>query len=269
VDPTLGEWLNLLLRWVHVFTGILWIGQTWLFTFFENHLQRVEPPRGNVSGELWLVHSGGYYQVEKQKAEVLPQNLHWFKWEAAITWLSGLSLLLLVYYAGGLLVDDRVADISVATAAGGGILSLVLGWFVYEGLCRSPLRRNDLAFGIVGYAAIVAAGSLLLLFLSGRAAYLHVGAMLGTIMTANVWGKIIPGQRRMVASLQRGESPDLELGEEAKARSRHNTYIVVPVVFLMLSSHFPTISYGHAHAAAMLAVFVLMGLAAAHFARSR
>jgi uncharacterized membrane protein len=144
-----------------------------------------------------------------------------------------------------------------------------VGYVVYEALCRSPLGKNDRLFAVVGFATIVAAGYGLLQVLSGRAAYMHVGAMLGTIMAANVWFTIIPGQRAMVCALREGRPPDLARGEEAKQRSRHNTYIVVPVVFLMLSSHFPTISYGHAHAGAMLGLFVLMGLVAAHFARTR
>jgi uncharacterized membrane protein len=270
VDPALGEWLNLLLRWFHVFAGILWIGQTWLFTWFEAHFEGPVPPRANVSGELWMVHSGGFYVVEKQKTpELLPRTLHWFRWEAALTWLSGLGLLLLVYYAGGLLVDERVADISVATAAAVGLGLLVVAWFVYDALCRTALGRSEAGLAVTGFLLIVAVAFGLTRVLSGRAAYMHVGAMLGTLMAANVWVRILPAQRRMIAAREGGAAPDLALGEQAKLRSKHNTFMVVPLVLIMISNHFPTISYGHRHNWLMLALFVLLGFGAAKLARER
>jgi uncharacterized membrane protein len=270
VDPALSEWLNLLLRWVHVFAGILWIGQTWLFTWFEAHFEAPDPPRPNVSGELWMVHSGGFYVVEKQKTpELLPRTLHWFRWEAALTWLSGLSLLLLVYYAGGLLVDDRVADISVTTAAAIGLGLLVVSWPVYDGLCRTPLGRSETGLAAAGFALILVVAFGLTRVLSGRAAYIHVGAMLGTLMTANVWQRILPAQRQMIAVRKSGATPEPGLGDEAKLRSKHNTFMVVPLVLIMISNHFPTISYGHRYNWLMLGFFVLLGWGAAKAVRER
>ena len=270
MDPAFSEWLNLLLRWFHVFAGILWIGQTWLFTWFESHFEPPTPARPNVSGELWMVHSGGFYVVEKQETpERLPKTLHWFRWEAALTWLSGLGLLLLVYYAGGLLVDDRVADIGVATAGAIGLGLLVAAWFVYDGLCHTPLGRSDLGLAASGFCLIVAVAFGLSRVLSGRAAYMHVGAMLGTLMAANVWVRILPAQRRMIATRKGGAVPDPSLGEQAKLRSKHNTYMVVPVVLIMISNHFPTISYGHRYSWLMLGFFVLLGWGAAKVVRER
>jgi uncharacterized membrane protein len=269
VDPVPGEWLNLLLRWFHVFAGILWIGQTWLFTWFEAHFEP-SPGPSDVAGELWMVHSGGFYKVEKHQApQVLPRTLHWFRWEAALTWISGMGLLLLVYYAGGLLVDDRVADIGVGTASGIGLGLLVGSWFVYDALCRSPLGRSGVGLAAAGLLLILALAFGLTRVLSGRAAYMHVGAVLGTLMAANVWMRILPAQRRMIALAQGGATRDPALGEQAKLRSKHNTFMVVPLVFIMLSNHFPTISYGHRYNWLLLGAFVLLGWGAARVVRER
>jgi uncharacterized membrane protein len=269
VDPVPSEWLNLLLRWFHVFAGILWIGQTWLFTWFEAHFEPA-PAREGAAPELWMVHSGGFYRVEKHEtSQVLPRTLHWFRWEAALTWISGMGLLLLVYYAGGLLVDDRVADISVATAASIGLALLVVSWFVYDALCHTPLGRSEVGLAVSGFALILALTFGLTRVLSGRAAYMHVGAVLGTLMAANVWVRILPAQRRMIALVSGGGAPDPALGAQAKLRSKHNTFMVVPLVFIMLSSHFPTISYGHRHNWLMLGAFVLLGWGAAKVVRER
>ena len=270
MDPTLSEGLNLLLRWFHVFAGILWIGQTWLFTWFEAHFTPPEPDRPNVAGELWMVHSGGFYQVLKQRRpERLPKTLHWFRFEAALTWLSGMGLLLLVYYAGGLLVDERVADISTASAAGIGLALLVLGWLAYDSLCRSRLGRSGAALAAAGFALLLAVAFGLTHVLSGRAAYMHVGALLGTLMAANVWLRILPAQRLLVAVSRQGGVGDPGLAEQAKLRSKHNTYMVVPLVLVMLSNHFPTLSYGHAYNWLLLGGYLLLGFAAARWARER
>jgi uncharacterized membrane protein len=269
LDPVPSEWLNLLLRWFHVFAGILWIGQTWLFTWFEAHF---EPPPlpGGAAGELWMVHSGGLYKVEKHEApKVFPRTLHWFRWEAALTWMSGMGLLLLVYYAGGLLVDDRVAEISLATAAAIGLGVLIVSWFAYDALCHTRLGRSELGLAFTGFLLIVGLAFGLTRVLSGRAAYMHVGAVLGTLMAANVWVRILPAQRRMIALAGGGSGGGSALGAQAKLRSKHNTFMVVPLVFIMLSSHFPTISYGHRYNWLMLGVFVLIGWAAAKIVRSR
>jgi len=268
MDATLSEWMNLLVRWFHVMAAILWIGQTWLFTWFEAHFTPPDPPRANVGGELWMVHSGGFYLVQKQKApEILPRTLHWFRFEAAFTWLSGLVLLVIVYYAGGILLDDRVSSIGQGTAIAIGLGLLPVAWLVYDLLCQSPLGRSEVATAAVGFVLIMAVAWGLLHTFSARAAYIHVGAMLGTLMVANVWQRILPAQRRMVAAARERGAPLPGLADQAKLRSKHNTFMVVPLLFIMLSSHFPTVSYGHEHAWLRLGLFVLLGWGAAKVAR--
>ena len=262
----LDEWLNLLLRWGHVFAGILWIGQTWLFLWMD---LRFEDKDENPGGQLFMVHSGGFYVVEKQKAlATLPKTLHWFKWEAGLTWLTGLALLLLVYYRGGLLVagDSEVAP-KAAMIVGLGLLPLA--WIVYDQIWQRFSGRADAAGMAVSFLLIVGVAFGLTRVLSERAAWMHVGAMLGTLMASNVWLRIIPAQEEMVASIRDGRPPDASLGERAKERSRHNTFMVVPLLLIMLSNHFPTITYGQKYSWAALAVVILGGWAAAAFLRKR
>jgi uncharacterized membrane protein len=240
------EWLNLVLRWVHVFAGILWVGTTFYFTWLDGRFSELEKQATNTDDSanpkrhIWMVHSGGFYVVEKQKQPAaMPGQLHWFRWEAALTWLSGLLLYFLVYYHGGLLVETEGARITPTMAV---ILSLVLlavGWAVYDLLWSSKLFANERVGAVVSYALIVLTTYGLFQFFASRAACLQLGAMLGTIMSANVWMRILPAQRRMVAALTAGKAPDLAEGQRAKLRSKHNTFIVVPVIFLMLSPHFP------------------------------
>src|SRR5262245_27510450 len=172
MDATLSEWINLLVRWFHVMAGILWIGQTWLFTWFEGHFTLPDPPRENVGGELWMVHSGGFYVVQKQKVpEILPRTLHWFRFEAAFTWLSGLVLLAVVYYHGGILRDDQVSPIGQGAAVALGLGVLPAAFLVYDALCRSPAGRSDVAVGALGFTLIMAGAWGLLHVFSARAAY--------------------------------------------------------------------------------------------------
>ncbi len=268
MDATLSEWTNLLVRWFHVMAGILWIGQTWLFTWFEGHFAPPEPPRANVAGELWMVHSGGFYVVQKQKVpEILPRTLHWFRFEAAFTWLSGLVLLVVVYYHGGILRDERVSSIGEGAAIALGLAVLPVAFLVYDALCRSPAGRSDVAVGALGFVLVMAGAWGLLSVFSARAAYMHVGAALGTVMVANVWERILPAQRQLVEAARKGGAPDPALAEAAKRRSKHNTFMVVPLLFIMLSNHFPTISYGHEHPWLRLGLFVLLGFGAAKVAR--
>jgi len=268
MDATLSEWTNLLVRWYHVMTAILWIGQTWLFTWFEGHFTPAEPPQDNVAGELWMVHSGGFYLVQKQKVpRILPRTLHWFRWEAALTWMSGLVLLTVVYYAGGILRDERVSTIGEGPAIALGLGLLPAAWLVYDFLCRSPVGRSEPATAAVGFLLIMGTAWGLLSVFSARAAYMHVGAALGTLMVANVWDRILPAQRRMVAAAREGVASDPGLAAQAKLRSKHNTFMVVPLLFIMLSNHFPTVSYGHEHAWLRLGLFVLLGWGAAKVAR--
>lgn len=258
-----SEWLNLAVRWIHVFAGILWIGQTYFFAWLDRRLRA-----GQGEGDrVWMVHSGGFYVVGKQAASEQSARLRWFKWEAALTWLSGMVLLVIVYYMGGVLLDADVADIGLGTGIVIGVGSLVLAWVLYDLLWLSPLGRAAPLAAAISYVLVVAVAYGLTQVLSGRAAYMHVGAMLGTIMAANVWMRILPAQRRMVAALREGRSPDAALAERAKLRSKHNTYMVVPVVFVMISNHFPA-TYGHPQGWLLLAALLLVGAGAAHWLRS-
>jgi len=266
------EWLNLLVRWLHVITGIAWIGASFYFVWLDNSIR---PPaagselaKKGVAGELWAVHGGGFYNPQKYlvaPAE-LPKELHWFKWEAYSTWLSGFALLTIAYYfnAQAMMVDKSVADLSSAQAIGIGIATLVIGWTVYDLLCRSPLARHELWFGVTIFALIVGAAWVLTHLLSGRAAYIHVGAMIGTIMVANVLMLIIPGQRKMVEAMAAGRLPDPRHGQKAKQRSVHNNYFTLPVLFIMISNHY-AMTYRHQYAWLVLAMIMAAGVFIRHF----
>lgn len=259
------EWLQLALRWSHVFAGILWIGQTYLFTFLDRCFEDSEE---NPGGEVFLVHSGGFYRVEKRTTlATMPRTLHWFKYEAAYTWLSGLTLLVLVYHMGGLMGADP--DQSRWPAIAWGLGAIGVAWIAYDQLWQRALGRFDRAAVFLSYAALVAIAGTLLHVMSARAAYMHVGALMGTVMVANVWERILPSQRRMVAAVRRGETPDPALGAMAKARSKHNTFLVVPVVFTMIASHFPIATYGSDHPLGVLAALIVVGWAAAWWVRRR
>ncbi|WP_371763618.1 urate hydroxylase PuuD [Massilia sp.] len=270
--PYVLEWMNMLVRWLHVITGIAWIGASFYFVWLDNSLR---PPaagsdlaKKGVAGELWAVHGGGFYNPQKYlvaPAE-LPAELHWFKWEAYSTWLSGFALLVIVYWlnAQAMMVDRSVADLSSWQAIGLGLGSLVAGWVVYDLLCRSPLGKHDLAFGVVVFALLVGAAWVLTHFLSGRAAYIHVGAMIGTIMVANVAMVIIPGQRKMVEAMRAGSTPDPVHGIRGKQRSVHNNYFTLPVLFIMISNHF-AMTYRHPHAWAVLGAIMAAGVFIRHF----
>jgi uncharacterized membrane protein len=247
------EWLNLALRWTHVFAGIMWVGATYYFTWLDRRFHTTDPD------EVWMVHSGGFYVVNKTKKPSPEHTLHWFKYEALITWLSGLLLLIVVYYIGGLLVSEQ----NFKVAAMWGIGVIVIGWIVYDLLWLSPLPEPLLI--VVSYAAIVALAWWLPHVMSARAAYLHIGAMMGTMMAANVWMRIIPGQKKMVADVNAGREPDQRLADRAKFRSKHNTYMVWPVVFIMISNHFPVATRGYEWT--VLAVLTLVGWGIAHVIR--
>jgi len=271
ISPTLSEWLNLILRWIHVFAGIMWVGTTYYFTWLDARLSEEEKAVRNTgeTAQIWMVHSGGFYVVEKRKVpDLVSRTLHWFRWEAGTTWLSGFALLVLVYYiGGGALVDTDVSDISVGAAIGVGIGVLVVGWLVYDLMMLSPLRKNEKAFAVIAYLMIVGVTYGLCRVFSGRAAYIHVGALLGTIMAANVWMRILPAQKKMIAALNAGQKPDDALSAQAKLRSKQNTFMAVPVVFIMISNHFPGVAYGDQYNWAVLAVLILLGWVAAKFIR--
>ncbi|HEX9493321.1 MAG TPA: urate hydroxylase PuuD [Thermoanaerobaculia bacterium] len=258
----LNEWLNLAFRWTHVFAGIMWIGQTYFFTWLDHRLHE--------EGNVWMVHSGGFYVVQKQGAgALLPQRLHWFKWEAALTWISGFLLLGLVYYNGGLMVDDSVRRMQPSTAAWLSIAWLAVAWFVYDFLWISPMKKNEAAGVVVSYLVLVGAIFAATRIFSARAAYMQIGAMLGTFMAANVWVRILPAQRQLIAAAKEGREPDLRLADRAKQRSKQNTFMVLPVVFIMISNHFPVATYGNRYNWEILAALVLVGWGAAKIIRTR
>ena len=271
IDPTINEWLNLILRWIHVFAGIMWVGTTYYFTWLDARLTE-EEKAAHATGtpaQIWMVHSGGFYVVEKRKApDLVSRTLHWFRWEAGTTWLSGMALLILLFYlGGGALVDQDVSNISVGAAVALGVGLLIAAGIVYDLMMISPLGRNEKLFAVVAYVMIVGIAYGLSRVFSGRAAYIHVGAMFGTIMAANVWMHILPAQKKMIAALKEGRKPDDALSAQAKLRSKQNTFMAVPVVFLMISSHYPGVTYGERYNWAILAVLVLLGWGAAKFIR--
>ena len=270
MTSSLREWLHLIVRWFHVFAGIMWVGQTFYFTWLDGQFGKLEKNAAadGKPAALWMVHSGGFYSVEKQRSlRVAPGQVHWFRWEAAMTWLSGMLLLFLVYYFSGGLIDTDVANISQGRGIAIGLGVLVLGWVIYDLALRSPLGQSETAFAIFSLVMIAAISWGLVHVFSGRAAYIHVGAMFGTVMTLNVWERILPAQRKMVAVAAAGARFDPSLGAQAKLRSKHNTFMAVPVVFIMLSNHFPVATYGNTYSWEILVVLVLVGWAAARVIR--
>jgi uncharacterized membrane protein len=237
------DWLSFAVRWAHVVTGIAWIGSSFYFIALDLGLrQRPGLPAG-AHGEEWQVHGGGFYHIQKYlvaPAE-LPEHLTWFKWESYSTWLTGFALLCVVYYAGAdfFLIDRNVLDVSVPVAIGISLASLALGWIVYDLLCRSPLGESQTGLMLVLYVILVALAWGYAQIFTGRAAFLHLGAVTATIMSANVFLVIIPNQKIVVADLKAGRKPDPKYGKIAKQRSLHNNYLTLPVLFLMLSNHYP------------------------------
>jgi uncharacterized membrane protein len=265
MEAYLVDWLNLLARWVHFITGVAWIGASFYFIWLDNHLQTpqsTDDVNKGVGGEVWSVHGGGFYHAQKYKVapQVIPETLHWFKWEAYSTWLSGMFLLVLVYWYGAqvYLIDASVAELTPLAAIGLAAASIAGGWIVYDLLCRTKLGENERLFAavLIGLVAVLAWG--LCQVFSGRGAYIHFGAVLGTIMVANVFFVIIPGQRRMVDAAKRGQVPDPRDGVRAKQRSVHNTYFTLPVLFVMTSNHY-AMTYSHEYNWAILIAISLAG----------
>jgi uncharacterized membrane protein len=269
VDPYANEWLQFLARWLHVVAGIVWIGTSFYFVALDNHLRLAADPddtaRG-VGGESWEVHGGGFYRVEKYPVAPprLPEVLHWFKWEAYTTWLSGFALMVVLYYvnADTYLVDPSVAELSTTAAIAISIALLVVAWLVYDRLCRVVRDELWLAALLLALTTLAAWGSTELF--APRAAYLQVGAMLGTIMVANVFFVIIPAHKEVVRATEDGREPDPALGLRAKQRSVHNNYLTLPVVFAMLSNHFPS-AYGHTYSWLVLVALMATGAWIRHF----
>ena len=262
------EWLNLLVRWFHIIVGIGWIGTSFFFMFLDAHLTAKPGAGKHSAGQAWLIHSGGYYEVEKLKyvPPARVPDLHWFKWEAYLTGLSGFALLFIVYYVGGsgYLVDPRVAGLSQLEGVGIGVATIAGGWAVYELIWRSPLNRFEAMMNFICLLLLAAIAWGVSHLLSGRAAYMHVGAMMGIIMVANVLFVIQPGQRRMVRANLAGQVPDPAWGGAAKQRSVHNNYMTLPVVFVMISNHFP-MTYGQRWNWAILIVLFMIGGAVRYY----
>lgn len=265
MSAELYEWLNLAIRWLHVTAGIAWIGASFYFVWLDNHL--TPPKQGEASGEVWSVHGGGFYH--KQKYQVapseMPADLHWFKWEAYWTWISGFSLLVLIYYVGAqsYLIDPAKAALSPAVAIAIGLGALVAGWLLYDLLCRSPLGASNRLLGAAWFAFLLAAAIALDRVFNARAAYIHIGAMIGSAMVGNVFFVIIPNQRKVVADLVAGRTPAAALGKAAKQRSLHNNYMTLPVLFIMISHHYP-MTYGAQRPWLVLALLGLTGVAVRH-----
>jgi len=243
MDPILLDWLSLFVRWAHVMLGIGWIGTSFFFVWLDMSLRANANAPTGVGGESWMVHGGGFYRAQKYVVapEALPKELHWFKYEAYYTWASGFLLLGLVYYvqARTFLIDPRVLDLTPFQAIALSIGALAIGWFIYDRLCKSPLGRHPRWLALAVYLLTVAFAAFFSLVFSGRAAFLHIGALLGTIMSANVFFVIIPNQKVVVADLIAGRTPNPALGEQARQRSLHNNYLTLPVVLTMISAHYP------------------------------
>jgi len=260
----LGDWANLLLRWTHFVAGIGWIGSSFYFIWLDRALTVPTSPRPGVEGEVWMVHSGGFYQTEKRRPGPgdLPAVLHWFKWEALFTWITGIALLVLIYYLNqAYLLDPAVSKVGRGTATAFGIALLVVGWLVYDQLWRSPLatQRQGAIATIVSLVLLTGVTVAACRLLSGRAAFMHVGALLGTVMVANVWIRILPAQQAMIDATKSGRPADFTLGERAKQRSVHNSYMTFPLLFIMLSNHYPATYAGAANWLVLLLLCVAGG----------
>jgi|SRR5215472_1482288 len=268
MPPAVSEWTHLFLRWIHILAGIFWIGQTYYFTKLEGRMG-LDEEAAQTAGRLpqvWLVHSGSFSVVEKQSSpRAVPAKFYWFRWEALTTWVSGFLLLGLLYYSGGLLLDDSVSNIGMGAGVAIGLCTVVGGFIVYEALYRSPLGKKPVLAATICYLLVVALAYGLTHVLSGRAAYIHIGALFGTIMAANVWMGILPATRKMLDAIRSGKPIDQKLAERAKGRTIHNTYMTVPVIFLMISNHFPTATYGANYNWLILSVLVLGGAFSAKF----
>jgi uncharacterized membrane protein len=272
VESVLTEWLSLIVRWLHVIAGIGWIGSSFYFIHLDLSLKARSGLPAGVQGDAWQVHGGGFYHMVKYLVAParMPDELTWFKWEAYTTWLSGFALLVIVYYLGAelFLIDRSVLDLTAPMAAAVAFGSLVLAWLIYEALCRSPLGRHEIALALVGYVFLVGLTYAFTHVFSGRGAFTQIGALIGTIMVANVFVIVIPNQKRTVAALLAGREPDPKWGAEAKQRSVHNNYLTLPVIFLMISNHYP-LMFATRFNWLIVAIVLAIGPVIRHFFNSR
>jgi uncharacterized membrane protein len=272
VGDILWVWGEAFLRWLHVIAGIAWIGTSFYFVQLDYSLKRREDLPQGAYGEAWQVHGGGFYNMVKYLVAParLPAELTWFKWEAYGTWFSGFALVVAIYYAQAslYLIDPAVLDISPAAGIALSLIGLAAGWIIYDGLCRSPLGRDETVLAAVGFLFLVMVAWMCTRIFSARGAYMQMGALIGSIMAANVLMIIIPGQRKVVADLIAGRAPDPVHGVRGKQRSTHNNYLTLPVVFIMLAGHYP-LAYATRWSWVILAVVIVMGAAIRHFFNTR
>jgi uncharacterized membrane protein len=272
VDLVLSESLSFVLRWLHVIAGIAWIGSSFYFIHLDLSLKRREGLPQGVSGDAWQVHGGGFYHMLKYVVAPsrMPDDLTWFKWEAYTTFLSGFALLIVTYYfaADLFLVDKSVLDMSRNAAAGISFASLLAAWLLYEAMCWSPLAKNERLLSLIGYVFLVALTYGFTHVFSGRGAFVQIGALIGTIMVANVFVIIIPYQKKTVAALLQGKDPDPRWGQWGKQRSVHNNYLTLPVVFLMISTHYPLL-FATRFNWLIVAIVLAIGPVIRHFYNSR
>src|SRR5262245_56929963 len=268
MDVFLGEWVNLLLRWAHLIVGIGWIGTSFYFIALDLALDPRERSGAGVLGTAWQVHGGGFYRVEKYTVAPpqLPAHLHWFKWEAYLTWATGLGLMIVQYYvhSRAYLIDPAVMALTPTQAIAISLGSFAAGWLIYDLVCRSKIGDHTVALAIVLFALILLASVLYTKVFSGRGAFVHVGALVGTIMAANVFMVIIPNQKKMIAQMLRGEQPEARYGLIGKQRSLHNNYLTLPVLVMMVSPHYPFL-FGHPHAWLVVALILVSGGLIRHY----
>jgi uncharacterized membrane protein len=271
-DPIVWDWIHLVVRWIHLITGIAWIGASFYFIHLDASLRRPGGLPAGIGGEAWQVHGGGFYRIQKYLVAPteLPKELTWFKYEAYSTWASGFILLGLVYYLSAdlFLIDPAVMALPVWAAILISVVSLALGWVVYDQLCKSRLGANTALLCALGFVFLVAAAWGYAQVFSGRGAYIHAGSLIGTIMVANVFFVIIPNQKIVVADLIGGRTPDPALGHQAGQRSLHNNYLTLPVLFLMISNHFP-LAFGTRWNWLIVALVIVVGAVIRHFYNMR
>ncbi len=268
MDAIVADWLNLILRWAHVITGIAWIGSSFFFNWLDSHIEKPKEPNAKIEGDLWMVHSGGFYNMVKidLAPDELPETLHWVKWEAGFTWITGALLLAVMFWLGASVytMPATPTGLGIGGTVAIAIAVIVCGWLVYDCLWNSSFaEKSPWAATAVSFVLIVGVAFGLGQIMSGRAAYIHVGALMGTLMAANVWMRIIPSQRELVAATRERRRPDPKPAIRAKTRSLHNNYMTLPVVLIMFSGHYAG-TYGHTYNWLILALLILVGAAVRH-----